>query len=70
MICEYRESDKGSFNRGKGSTITRAMRHAGGEYTLLAEADRASIFNDLRKVLVTCQNLETEIKEKKKGWRW
>ena len=45
-------------NRGKGGAVTHGMRHARGQYILFADADGASKFSDLSKLLRACQDTE------------
>ena len=45
-------------NRGKGGAVTHGMRHARGRYVLFADADGASKFEDLDKLLQGCQKAE------------
>jgi dolichyl-phosphate beta-glucosyltransferase len=45
-------------NRGKGGAVTHGMRHARGQYIVFADADGASKFEDLDKLLSACQKLE------------
>jgi dolichyl-phosphate beta-glucosyltransferase len=45
-------------NRGKGGAVTHGMRHARGRYVLFADADGASKFSDLGKLLTACQDAE------------
>ena len=44
-------------NRGKGGAVTHGMRHARGQYVLFADADGASKFSDLEKLLKACQEV-------------
>ncbi len=39
-------------NRGKGGAVTHGMRHARGQYVVFADADGASKFSDLGKLVV------------------
>ncbi|OCT54710.1 Dolichyl-phosphate beta-glucosyltransferase [Cladophialophora carrionii] len=45
-------------NRGKGGAVTHGMRHARGQYVLFADADGASKFSDLTKLLAACRGIE------------
>ncbi len=45
-------------NRGKGGAVTHGMRHARGQYVLFADADGASKFEDLEKLIQGCQKIE------------
>jgi dolichyl-phosphate beta-glucosyltransferase len=45
-------------NRGKGGAVIHGMRHARGQYVLFADADGASKFSDLEKLLTACQDAE------------
>ena len=45
-------------NRGKGGAVTHGMRHARGEYVVFADADGASDFSDLGKLVARCQEIE------------
>lgn len=45
-------------NRGKGGSVTHGMRHVRGEYVVFADADGASTFSDLPKLLLACQAVE------------
>lgn len=45
-------------NRGKGGAVTHGMRHARGSYIVFADADGASKFDDLARLLSACQSLE------------
>ncbi len=42
-------------NRGKGGAVTHGMRHVRGQYVLFADADGASKFEDLGKLLEACK---------------
>lgn len=42
-------------NRGKGGAVTHGMRHARGTYVVFADADGASKFTDLGKLVVGCE---------------
>ncbi|KAF2857282.1 glycosyltransferase family 2 protein [Piedraia hortae CBS 480.64] len=42
-------------NRGKGGAVTHGMRHARGSYIVFADADGASQFDDLGKLVVACE---------------
>ena len=45
-------------NRGKGGAVTHGMRHARGQYVVFADADGASKFDDLSKLVSACQKVE------------
>ncbi|KAI5288230.1 dolichyl-phosphate beta-glucosyltransferase [Ascosphaera aggregata] len=45
-------------NRGKGGAVTHGMRHVRGQYVVFADADGASDFNDLGKLVAACQMVE------------
>ncbi|OKL63934.1 hypothetical protein UA08_00289 [Talaromyces atroroseus] len=45
-------------NRGKGGAVTHGMRHARGQYVVFADADGASKFTDLGKLVTACQQVE------------
>jgi len=45
-------------NRGKGGAVTHGMRHVRGQYTVFADADGASKFDDLEALVLACQNVE------------
>ncbi|KAF3039838.1 dolichyl-phosphate beta-glucosyltransferase, partial [Didymella keratinophila] len=45
-------------NRGKGGAVTHGMRHARGQYIVFADADGASRFSDLGKLVEGCKNIE------------
>lgn len=45
-------------NRGKGGAVTHGMRHVRGEYVVFADADGASKFDDLGKLVTACQEIE------------
>lgn len=44
-------------NRGKGGAVTHGMRHVRGQYVLFADADGASKFADVGKLITTCQTI-------------
>jgi dolichyl-phosphate beta-glucosyltransferase len=44
-------------NRGKGGAVTHGLRHARGAYALFADADGASRFSDLTKLLEGCDDV-------------
>ncbi|KAI5923687.1 family 2 glycosyltransferase [Camillea tinctor] len=44
-------------NRGKGGSVTHGLRHVRGEYALFADADGASKFSDLAKLLEGCEEV-------------
>ena len=45
-------------NRGKGGAVTHGMRHVRGQYAIFADADGASKFQDLGKLLQACKGIE------------
>jgi dolichyl-phosphate beta-glucosyltransferase len=45
-------------NRGKGGAVTHGMRHARGQYVVFADADGASRFSDLGKLVEGCKKIE------------
>lgn len=45
-------------NRGKGGAVTHGFRHVRGAYTVFADADGASRFEDLRKLVEGCKVVE------------
>jgi dolichyl-phosphate beta-glucosyltransferase len=45
-------------NRGKGGAVTHGMRHVRGQYVIFADADGASKFDDLGKLVSICQDIE------------
>jgi dolichyl-phosphate beta-glucosyltransferase len=45
-------------NRGKGGAVTHGMRHIRGQYVVFADADGASKFDDLSKLVSACQSAE------------
>lgn len=44
-------------NRGKGGSVTHGMRHARGEYVLFADADGASRFADVARLVDGCEEV-------------
>jgi dolichyl-phosphate beta-glucosyltransferase len=44
-------------NRGKGGAVTHGMRHARGAYVVFADADGASRFSDLGKLMESCDRV-------------
>ncbi|KAK3352984.1 nucleotide-diphospho-sugar transferase [Lasiosphaeria hispida] len=44
-------------NRGKGGGVTHGLRHVRGEYAIFADADGASRFSDLGKLLEGCEDV-------------
>ena len=46
-----------SRNRGKGGSVTHGLRHVRGEYALFADADGASKFSDVRKLIEGCEEV-------------
>ncbi|KAI9696415.1 MAG: dolichyl-phosphate beta-glucosyltransferase [Candelina mexicana] len=47
-------------NRGKGGAVTHGFRHVRGKYAVFADADGASKFQDLGKLVRECQAIEDE----------
>ena len=47
-------------NRGKGGAVTHGMRHARGAYVVFADADGASRFTDLGKLVAGCEQAQDE----------
>ena len=45
-------------NRGKGGAVTHGMRHVRGQYVVFADADGASKFDDLSKLVTACEKVE------------
>ena len=45
-------------NRGKGGAVTHGMRHVRGQYAIFADADGASKFEDLGKLVKECKRRE------------
>lgn len=45
-------------NRGKGGAVTHGMRHVRGQYVIFADADGASRFSDLGKLVEGCKSIE------------
>jgi dolichyl-phosphate beta-glucosyltransferase len=45
-------------NRGKGGAVTHGMRHARGAYVLFVDADGASEFSDLGRLVGECRRVE------------
>ncbi|MCJ1403508.1 dolichyl-phosphate beta-glucosyltransferase [Xylographa trunciseda] len=45
-------------NRGKGGAVTHGLRHVRGKYAVFADADGASRFTDLGKLVKACQEVE------------
>ena len=44
-------------NRGKGGAVTHGMRHVRGKYVIFADADGATKFEDLRKMVAKAEHL-------------
>jgi dolichyl-phosphate beta-glucosyltransferase len=53
-ICTLKE------NRGKGGAVTHGFRHVRGAYTVFADADGASKFEDLAKLVEGCKEVADE----------
>ncbi|KAJ5797079.1 CAZyme family GT2 [Penicillium psychrosexuale] len=47
-----------THNRGKGGAVTHGMRHVRGQYVVFADADGASKFGDLGKLVGACRDVE------------
>lgn len=47
-------------NRGKGGAVTHGMRHVRGQYVVFADADGASRFSDLGKLIEGCKKIQDE----------
>jgi len=47
-------------NRGKGGAVTHGMRHVRGQYIVFADADGASRFDDLGKMVEGCRSVEDD----------
>ncbi|KAJ6107898.1 Dolichyl-phosphate beta-glucosyltransferase [Penicillium sp. IBT 18751x] len=47
-----------THNRGKGGAVTHGLRHVRGQYVVFADADGASKFTDLGKLVTACQEIE------------
>ncbi|KAJ5353919.1 Dolichyl-phosphate beta-glucosyltransferase [Penicillium brevicompactum] len=47
-----------THNRGKGGAVTHGMRHVRGQYVVFADADGASKFDDLGKLVGACREVE------------
>ncbi|KAJ6185865.1 hypothetical protein N7519_007166 [Penicillium mononematosum] len=45
-----------THNRGKGGAVTHGMRHVRGQYVVFADADGASKFEDLGKLVGACRD--------------
>ncbi|KAH8681260.1 nucleotide-diphospho-sugar transferase [Xylariales sp. PMI_506] len=45
-------------NRGKGGAVTHGLRHVRGEYAIFADADGASKFSDLGKLIEGCDDVK------------
>ncbi|KAL4933093.1 dolichyl-phosphate beta-glucosyltransferase [Aspergillus undulatus] len=45
-------------NRGKGGAVTHGMRHVRGQYVIFADADGATNFADLGKLVTACREVE------------
>ena len=45
-------------NRGKGGAVVHGMRHVRGQYAIFADADGASKFEDLGKLVQECRRVE------------
>ena len=45
-------------NRGKGGAVTHGLRHVRGQYVVFADADGATKFDDLGKLVAACQQIQ------------
>lgn len=45
-------------NRGKGGAVTHGFRHVRGQYAIFADADGASAFSDIKKLVEGCQEVQ------------
>jgi dolichyl-phosphate beta-glucosyltransferase len=45
-------------NRGKGGAVVHGMKHIRGQYVVFADADGASKFSDLGKLVTACKKVE------------
>lgn len=45
-------------NRGKGGAVTHGFRHVRGAYAIFADADGASTFSDIKKLVQGCQEVQ------------
>lgn len=45
-------------NRGKGGAVTHGLRHVRGQYVVFADADGATRFDDLGKLVAACQDTQ------------
>ncbi|KAJ5238919.1 Dolichyl-phosphate beta-glucosyltransferase [Penicillium chermesinum] len=64
-FAKERKLEPGAFrvvsltrNRGKGGAVTHGMRHVRGQYVVFADADGASKFEDLGKLVAACSDVE------------
>ena len=48
-------------NRGKGGAVTHGFRHVRGQYAIFADADGASTFSDISKLVQGCQEAQDEL---------
>ena len=48
-------------NRGKGGAVTHGMRHVRGQYAVFADADGASRFSDLGKLVESCEDIKDRL---------
>jgi len=48
-------------NRGKGGAVVHGMRHARGTYVVFADADGASRFSDLGKLVLGCEKAKDKL---------
>jgi dolichyl-phosphate beta-glucosyltransferase len=47
-------------NRGKGGAVTHGFRHVRGQYAIFADADGASTFSDISRLVQACQEVQDE----------